>query len=59
MPLSPQDVAAVQQLIARYAECIDEDDLEGYVNNFAPDGEFENRRGTWLAGMRSVSGWVS
>jgi SnoaL-like protein len=26
------------ELLARYARCLDSGDLDGYVNNFAPDG---------------------
>jgi ketosteroid isomerase-like protein len=45
MPLSFEDLTAVQELIASYAEYIDEGNLDGYVNNFAPDGVFESRAG--------------
>ncbi len=45
MPLSFEDLTAVQELIASYAESIDEGNIEGYLNNFTPNGVFENRRG--------------
>ncbi|HEX5369121.1 MAG TPA: nuclear transport factor 2 family protein, partial [Dehalococcoidia bacterium] len=57
MTMTPEDLAAVQQLIARYAECLDERDLDGYLNNFAPDGEFENERGT-IKGREAIGAWV-
>jgi len=45
MPLTFEDLTAVQELIASYAEFIDEGNIEGYLNNFTPTGVFENRRG--------------
>ncbi|HEX5367848.1 MAG TPA: nuclear transport factor 2 family protein, partial [Dehalococcoidia bacterium] len=32
-------------------------DLDGYLNNFAPDGEFENERGT-IKGREAIGAWV-
>jgi hypothetical protein len=36
--LSTADRVSIMELIARYARCLDSGDLDGYVNNFAPDG---------------------
>jgi uncharacterized protein (TIGR02246 family) len=45
-PLSAEDRVAIMDLIARYAHTLDSGDLDGYVNNFAPDGVlFEQHRG--------------
>ena len=44
--LSADDRLDIMDLIARYASTLDAGDLDGYVNNFAPDGVlFENHRG--------------
>ena len=44
--LSADDRLDIMDLIARYAYTLDQGDLDGYVNNFAPDGVlFENHRG--------------
>jgi len=44
--LSADDRLAIMDLIARYAYTLDSGDLDGYVNNFAPDGVlFESHRG--------------
>jgi len=44
--LSAEDRLDVMDLIARYAYTLDGGDLDGYVNNFAPDGVlFEAHRG--------------
>jgi hypothetical protein len=36
--LSSDDRLSIIDLLARYARCLDSGDLEGYVQNFAPDG---------------------
>jgi ketosteroid isomerase-like protein len=36
--LSAEDRLDIMDLIARYAHTLDTGDLDGYVNNFAPDG---------------------
>lgn len=41
--MSTEDRLAVMDLIASYAYCLDAADVEGYVNNFAPDGVFEGK----------------
>jgi uncharacterized protein (TIGR02246 family) len=43
--ISAEDKLAIMQLIADYAYMLDSGDLDGYVNNFAPDGVFEPRSG--------------
>jgi ketosteroid isomerase-like protein len=44
--LSADDRLDIMDLIARYAYTLDSGDLDGYVNNFAPDAVlFENHRG--------------
>jgi len=44
--LSADDRLDIMDLIARYAHTLDSGDLDGYVNNFAPDGVlFENHKG--------------
>ena len=44
--LSADDRLDIMDLIARYAHTLDSGDLDGYVNNFAPDGLlFGNHRG--------------
>ena len=36
--MSADDRLSIMDLLARYARCLDSGDLDGYVNNFAPDG---------------------
>lgn len=44
--LSADDRLDIMDLIARYAHTLDSGDLDGYVNNFAPDGVlFEQHQG--------------
>src|SRR4051794_163455 len=44
--LSADDRLDIMDLIARYAYTLDSGDLDGYVNNFAPDGVlFEKNKG--------------
>src|SRR5579884_3873572 len=44
--LSAEDRLDIMDLIARYAHTLDTGDLDGYVNNFAPDGVlFEEHQG--------------
>jgi hypothetical protein len=43
--ISAEEKMGVVNLIADYAFRVDSGDLDGYVNNFAPDGIFENPRG--------------
>jgi uncharacterized protein (TIGR02246 family) len=45
-PLTAEDRLDIMDLVARYASTLDAGDLEGYVNNFAPDGVlFEHQVG--------------
>jgi SnoaL-like domain len=44
--LSAEDRLDIMDLIARYAYTLDSGDLDGYVNNFAPEGVlFEQHKG--------------
>jgi hypothetical protein len=44
--LTAEDRLDIMDLIARYAYTLDNGDLDGYVNNFAPDGVlFEHHHG--------------
>jgi len=44
--LSAEDRLDIMDLIARYAHTLDTGDLDGYTNNFAPDGVlFEHHQG--------------
>lgn len=43
--ISPEDRVAVMNLIADYAFRLDSSDLDGYVDNFAPDGVFDSTNG--------------
>ena len=36
--LTTEDRLSIMELLARYARCLDSGDLDGYVDNFAPDG---------------------
>jgi SnoaL-like domain len=58
MPLTFEDLTAVQELIASYAEYIDEGNLEGYLNNFAPNGVFESSRGK-IEGRDAIRDFVA
>ena len=42
-PLTAEDRLDIMDLIARYARTLDAGDLDGFVNNFAPDGVLFNR----------------
>jgi len=42
-PLSALDRLDIMDLIARYARTLDSGDLDGYVNNFAPDADLFER----------------
>jgi uncharacterized protein (TIGR02246 family) len=43
-PLTAEDRLDILDLIARYARTLDSGDLDGYVNNFAPDGVLFDRQ---------------
>jgi 3-phenylpropionate/cinnamic acid dioxygenase small subunit len=55
--MTAQDRLDVIELIARYAQCIDAGDLDGYVANFAPDGVIEWQNGR-AAGQEEIRRWV-
>ena len=58
MTLSAEDKQGVMELIASYAVCIDSGDIDGYVNNFLPDGILEYSVGT-AKGRDEIRTWVS
>ena len=39
-PMSPEDDAAIRNLLARYCRCLDLDDVEGWVALFTPDASY-------------------
>jgi hypothetical protein len=39
--VSPSDVVAIQQLVARYNHCVDRGDGDGFASCFTPEGVFE------------------
>jgi 3-phenylpropionate/cinnamic acid dioxygenase small subunit len=42
VPLSTDDIIAIQQLVARYAVAVDTDDAGGFLACFTPDGAFSS-----------------
>src|SRR6266545_7630274 len=55
--MTAQDRLDVMELIARYAQCIDGGDLDGYVANFVPDGVIEWQNGR-ADGHEEIRRWV-
>jgi hypothetical protein len=53
-PLSALDRLDIMDLIARYARTLDSGDLDGYVNNFAPDALLFER----LQGREAIREYV-
>ena len=43
--MNVEDQLDIRQLLARYPRCLDNRDVEGYVNVFAPDGVIEIETG--------------
>jgi 3-phenylpropionate/cinnamic acid dioxygenase small subunit len=41
MAPTPEDHAAISNLLARYCLCLDHDDVDGWVSLFTPDGSFQ------------------
>ena len=56
-PMSALDKLDIQELIARYAQCIDGGDIDGYVANFLPDGVIEWGNGV-AQGREEIRRWV-
>lgn len=56
-PMTAEDRVAVFDLIARYAQCIDGGDLDGYVANFLPEGSIEWASGI-AKGRDEIRKWV-
>jgi uncharacterized protein (TIGR02246 family) len=42
MPLSAEDMLAIQQLVARYALAVDTDDADAFLASFTEDGRFSS-----------------
>ncbi|HLF77210.1 MAG TPA: nuclear transport factor 2 family protein [Dehalococcoidia bacterium] len=55
--MTAQDRLDVLELIARYAQCIDGGDLDGYVDNFLPGGVIEWANGV-ANGREEIRSWV-
>jgi uncharacterized protein (TIGR02246 family) len=56
--MSVDDRLEVMDLVARYAECVDTADVEGYAALFLPDGVVEHRAGS-VTGREDIRAWVS
>ena len=55
--MTAQDKLDVMELIARYAQCIDGGDLDGYVANFVADGVIDWGNGV-CNGREEIRHWV-
>jgi hypothetical protein len=55
--MTAQDRLDVLALIARYAQCLDGGDIEGYVANFLPEGVIEWANGR-AEGREAIREWV-
>jgi hypothetical protein len=57
-PLTIADLLAIRQLLAQYPRWLDNRDVEGYVNAFAPDAIIEMEAGTvdGVSQLREVRG---
>jgi hypothetical protein len=56
--MSSDDCWQVFHLIASYARCVDEPDIDGYVHNFVPDGVIEHSNGS-CTGHDEIRKWVT
>ena len=56
--MSLEDRAEVMDLVARYAECVDTADVEGYAALFTPDGVVEHSAGS-VKGRDEIRAWVA
>jgi uncharacterized protein (TIGR02246 family) len=56
--MSLEDRLAVMDLVARYAECVDTADVEGYAQLFTPDGVVEHSAGS-VRGREAITAWVA
>jgi ketosteroid isomerase-like protein len=54
MPLTTDDVLAIQQLYARYNHAIDSGDADGWAACFTPDGTFSSASGNF-AGTQQLA----
>jgi uncharacterized protein (TIGR02246 family) len=55
--MSVEDRLEVTDLVARYAECVDTGDVEGYAALFSPDGVVEYSGGS-VQGRDDIKAWV-
>jgi uncharacterized protein (TIGR02246 family) len=55
--MSIEDRLDVTDLVARYAECVDTADAEGYASLFVPDGVVEHSAGS-VKGRTEIKAWV-
>jgi ketosteroid isomerase-like protein len=58
MPLTTEDRFDIMDLVARYAECVDTGDAEGYAALFTPDGVVEHSAGS-VRGRDEIRAWVA
>jgi SnoaL-like domain len=58
MSLTTEDRFDIMDLVARYAECVDTGDAEGYAGLFAPDGVIEHSAGS-VRGRDAIRAWVA
>jgi uncharacterized protein (TIGR02246 family) len=56
--MSIEDRLDVMDLVARYAECVDTADVEGYAGLFMPDGVVEHSAGS-VKGRDAIRDWVA
>ena len=56
-PLSAEDRVGIMELIARYAQCIDGGDRDGYAANFVPDATVEWVNGS-VHGRDEIRAWA-
>ena len=56
--MSIEDRLEITDLVARYAECVDTGDAEGYANLFVPDGVVQHSAGT-VTGRGDIRAWVA
>jgi uncharacterized protein (TIGR02246 family) len=56
--MSIEDRLEVRDLLARYAECVDTADVEGYADLFLPDGVVHHSGGS-VEGRIAIRDWVA
>jgi uncharacterized protein (TIGR02246 family) len=58
MALSTEDRLDIIDIIARYAECVDSGDADGYAALFTADGVVEHSAGS-VSGREEIRAWVA